>query len=401
MEDSITQKYSSLLDAQLQAFIRKSWYVGIVYALGDSLELLGMALTFWYGGQLLASREYQPIQFFVIFAAIVQGAQQAGLFLSITPNLAKATSAGNRILELRERTKSTQEASKYTGTREIPMTTVTTNGEEITEKSFAAQSPSGLGAKINFNDVNFTYPASNTPLFSHLSLAIEAGQFIAFVGPSGCGKTTTISLLERFYQPNSGSISFDGHDLEELEVREYRQNLALVSQEPKLFSGTIKQNLLLGVDESTVTDAQIEQVCRDAEIHDFIISLPSGYDTDLGQSSSTSLSGGQKQRVCLARALLRRPKLLLLDEATSSLDSQSEKLVQGAIERLAGQRNMTVIAVAHRLATIQKADVIFVFGERDTGGKRGSKIVERGSHSELLSRRGVYWSMCQAQALDK
>jgi len=206
-------------------------------------------------------------------------------------------------------------------------------------------------------------------------------------------------MLERFYEPTSGMITFNDQNLKDIEVSSYRQALSLVAQEPKLFDGTIRENLVLGIDEQDVSDSQIRQACKDAEIHDFIISLPEGYDTPLGINTQTSLSGGQKQRLCLARALLRSPSLLLLDEATSSLDSQSEKLVQAAIERLVAQRSMTVIAVAHRLATIQKADVIFVFGESEVG--RGSRILERGTHADLLRRRGAYWSMCQEQALDR
>lgn len=205
----------------------------------------------------------------------------------------------------------------------------------------------------------------------------------------------------------------------DIEVSSYRRALSLVAQEPKLFDGTIRENLILGLVEANVeiTDDKIIQACKDAEIHDFIISLPDGYATALGINTQTSLSGGQKQRLCLARALLRSPSLLLLDEATSSLDSQSEKLVQAAIERLVGQRCMTVIAVAHRLATIQKADVIFVFGESEVGS--GSRILEQGTHHDLLRRRGAYWQMvltlwnistarrsltllqCQEQALDR
>lgn len=378
MEDSIVERYRTLLQEQIQLSTKKAAYAMLIYAFTDSVELLGMALTFWYGGQLLGSREYQPMQFFVIYAATVQGAQAAGQYLSISVNVAKARASANRILALRDKVQTHHSTAM---TKVVP-------------------SQAGVGAKIDFQNVSFEYAENTVPLFSNLNISISAGQFVAFVGPSGCGKTTTISLLERFYQPSSGTITFDDTDINDLDMSSYRHNLALVSQEPKLFSGTIRQNLLLGVDESTVTEEQITQACRDAEIHDFIVSLPEAYATELGLNTQTALSGGQKQRLCLARALLRRPKLLLLDEATSSLDSQSEKLVQGAIERLAGQRSMTVIAVAHRLATIQKADVIFVFGERDVDGRKGSKIVERGSHGALLARKGVYWSMCQAQALD-
>jgi ATP-binding cassette subfamily B (MDR/TAP) protein 1 len=155
-----------------------------------------------------------------------------------------------------------------------------------------------------------------------------------------------------------------------------------VAQEPTLYEGTIRDNIALSVDSAT--DADIEAACTDAQIHEFIVSLPDGYNTRLGPKGM-SLSGGQKQRLSLARALLRKPRLLLLDEATSSLDSESEKLVQAAIERAAGNGKRTMIAVAHRLATIQKADVIFVMGS--------GKVLEQGSHQELLKKRGVYWQM--------
>lgn len=379
MEDTIINKYEGLLQEQIKKSTRKASYAMLIYAFSDSIELLGMALTFWYGGQLLASREYQPIQFYVIFAAIIQGAQAAGVYLSITPSIAQSKTAANRMLELRSKV------------------AIHSTSQVKTLDS----SETGVGAKVQFNNVNFHYPGQSIPLFSRLNITISPGQFVAFVGPSGCGKTTVISLLERFYDPASGTILLDGSDITTLDPQSYRRDLSLVAQEPRLFSGTIRQNLLLGVDESTISEEQIIQACRDAEIHDFVISLPDGYGTELGLNTQTALSGGQKQRLCLARALLRKPKLLLLDEATSSLDSQSERLVQGAIERLAGQRSMTVIAVAHRLATIQKADVIFVFGERDVDSRKGTKIVEYGTHRELLGRRGVYWGMCQVQTLDR
>jgi ABC-type multidrug transport system fused ATPase/permease subunit len=155
-----------------------------------------------------------------------------------------------------------------------------------------------------------------------------------------------------------------------------------VAQEPTLYEGTIRDNIALSVNSATDTD--IEAACVDAQIHEFIVSLPDGYNTRLGPKGM-SLSGGQKQRLSLARALLRKPRLLLLDEATSSLDSESEKLVQAAIERAAGDGKRTMIAVAHRLATVQKADVIFVMGS--------GKVLEQGSHQELLKKRGVYWQM--------
>jgi len=171
-----------------------------------------------------------------------------------------------------------------------------------------------------------------------------------------------------------------------MDVHEYRKYISLVAQEPTLFQGTIKENILLGVDETTATEESLFRACRDAEIHDFIISLPNGYNTDVG-TKGVALSGGQKQRLAIARALIRNPKILLLDEATSSLDSESEKLVQAAFERAGKGR--TVVCVAHRLATVQNADVIFVLGE--------GKVLEMGNHAALLKKRGVYYQMVSSE----
>ncbi|KAL1963409.1 hypothetical protein VTN77DRAFT_8425 [Rasamsonia byssochlamydoides] len=374
MEGYILEKYSSLLKQQIRQAFRRAWHATLVFALSDSVELCAMALTLWYGGQLLASREYDPLSFFVIYIAIVQGGQAAGQTFSLAPVFAQATSAANRIFSLRHKV-------------------------DQDRASLAAEPlPLQNGAKVELKQVSFKYPTRDAPIFLDLDVTIKSGQFVAFVGPSGCGKTTVISLLERFYDPTSGAIYFNGRDVRSIELSSYRRSLALVAQEPRLFDGTIRENLLLGLGEAC-SEEQMVQACKDAEIHDFIMSLPEGYGTELGIQTQTALSGGQKQRLCIARALLRKPSLLLLDEATSSLDSQSEKLVQAALERLAAQRRMTIVAVAHRLATTQKADTIFVFSGSEVG--RGSRIVERGSHQELLRRRGTYWQMCQAQALDQ
>jgi ATP-binding cassette subfamily B (MDR/TAP) protein 1 len=218
-----------------------------------------------------------------------------------------------------------------------------------------------------------------------LNISIEKGQYAAFVGPSGCGKTTIISLLERFYDVDSGhgAITCNGININDINVYDYRRHLSLVAQEPTMFRGTVRDNILFGIpDPDSVSEERIHQVCRDALIHDFIVSLPQGYDTDVG-SKGTALSGGQKQRIAIARALIRDPKLLLLDEATSALDSESEKIVQAAFERARSGR--TMIAVAHRLSTIQTADVIFVFDD--------GMVVEKGNHAELVKKQGVYWEM--------
>jgi ABC-type multidrug transport system fused ATPase/permease subunit len=227
----------------------------------------------------------------------------------------------------------------------------------------------------------FKYPTRDIPIFTGLNLTIKKGQFAALVGASGCGKTSIVSLIERFYDLQRGKILFNDICITDLDIKKHRSTLSLVAQEPTLLQGTIRENILLGV-PSSVPSSRLHQICRDAEIHDFIMSLPEGYDTDVG-NRGVALSGGQKQRIAIARALIRDPNVLLLDEATSSLDSESEKLVQKAFER-AGQ-GRTMLVVAHRLATVQNADVIFVLGE--------GKVLETGDHNQLLRKRGVYYQM--------
>lgn len=371
MEDMICQRYETLLQSHLQKAFNKSRFTTLLFATSDSIALACMALTFWYGGQLLGSREYNATQFFVVYIAVVNGSESAGSLLSFGPSklylntgypllmcvdMAQASAAANRILSFRTTSKSNS-------------------------KLDAELQDTEGGVKIELRDLWFKYPTRDIPIFTGLNLTVEKGQFAGLVGPSGCGKTSIVSLLERFYDLQKGKILCNGTNIAELDVRQYRKALSLVAQEPTLFQGTIKENILLGVEES-VSATQLHAACRDAEIHDFIESLPDGYNTDVG-NKGIALSGGQKQRIAIARALIRDPKILLLDEATSSLDSESEKLVQAAFERAGKGRTMVV--VAHRLATVQNADVIFVLGE--------GKVLEKGNHEQLLRQRGVYYQM--------
>jgi len=244
---------------------------------------------------------------------------------------------------------------------------------------------------IEFRDVHFRYPTRpEQPVLRGLNLTVKPGQYCALVGQSGCGKSTTIQLLERFYDPLVGGVYVDGKEITRYNVNEYRAFLALVSQEPTLYQGTIRENVLLGSTSDEVPDEAVIQACQDANIYDFIMSLPDGFSTVVG-SKGGMLSGGQKQRVAIARALLRDPKILLLDEATSALDSESEKVVQAALDKAA--RGRTTIAVAHRLSTIQNADVIYVLDQ--------GRIVESGTHDELLDLRGKYFELVNLQSLEK
>lgn len=238
---------------------------------------------------------------------------------------------------------------------------------------------------IEYRDVCFSYADGEMPeggeaarpVIDHMSLSIRPGETIALVGPSGGGKSTTCSLLPRFYDISSGSIAIDGQDVREVTQRSLRSAIGLVQQDVYLFDGTLRDNIAYG--RPGATDTEVEEAARKANIHEFIASLPEGYDTVVGERGSR-LSGGQKQRVAIARVFLKDPAILILDEATSALDNESEEAVQESLERLAADR--TTIIIAHRLSTIKNADEIATV-------ERG-RVVERGTHEELLARGGTY-----------
>ncbi|KAG8532088.1 GTPase-activating protein [Bacidia gigantensis] len=338
-----------------------------LYASSQSLMFLCNALAFWYGGTLIASREYSEFQFFLVFSAIIFGAQSAGTIFSFAPDMGKAKQAAQELKKLFDR---------------VP---------EIDSWSPDGQPLKHVEGTIEFRDVHFRYPTRpEQPVLKGLNLTVKPGQYVALVGASGCGKSTTIQLMERFYDPLSGGVYIDGQEISKLNLNEYRGFLALVSQEPTLYQGSIRDNILLGADREDIPEEAIVQACKDANIHDFITSLPEGFSTIVG-SKGSMLSGGQKQRIAIARALLRDPKILLLDEATSALDSESEKVVQAALDAAAQGR--TTIAVAHRLSTIQQADMIYVID--------GGRVVEHGTHNELLRARGKYFELVNLQSLEK
>ncbi|KAA8643122.1 hypothetical protein EYZ11_005820 [Aspergillus tanneri] len=366
-EQDVWDVYHSQLEAQGRKSLISVFKSSILYACSQALVFFCVALGFWYGGTLLGHHEYSVFRFFVCFSEILFGAQSAGTVFSFSPDMGKAKNAAAQFRKLFDRKPSIDIWS---------------------EKGIKLDSMEG---EIEFRDVHFRYPTRpEQPVLRGLNLSVKPGQYIALVGPSGCGKSTTIALLERFYDALSGRILVDGKDITDLNVNSYRSFLSLVSQEPTLYQGTIRDNIMLGVDKDEMSEEAIVQACKDANIYDFITSLPEGFNTVVG-SKGGMLSGGQKQRVAIARALLRDPKILLLDEATSALDSESEKVVQAALD--AAARGRTTIAVAHRLSTIQKADIIYVFDQ--------GKIVESGTHHELIRNKGRYYELVNLQSLGK
>ncbi|KAL8570228.1 hypothetical protein ACOMHN_029928 [Nucella lapillus] len=242
-----------------------------------------------------------------------------------------------------------------------------------------------LTGLIEFRDVHFRYPSRpDVPVLRGLSLLVHPGQTVAIVGASGCGKTTTVQLLLRFYDPQHGQISIDGHNVRDLNLRWLRDQMGVVSQEPVLFAATIADNIRYG--QPDVTNDLIQAAAMEANAHDFISQLPQGYDTTVGERGA-QLSGGQKQRIAIARALVRNPRILLLDEATSALDHKSEAVVQSALDK--ARQGRTTIVIAHRLSTIRHADVIVTL----SGGRK----MEEGSHEELMAQRSMYAQLVSLQ----
>ncbi|MYL58350.1 ATP-binding cassette domain-containing protein [Virgibacillus halodenitrificans] len=247
-----------------------------------------------------------------------------------------------------------------------------------------AKQISHLNGDISFNKVTFGYEKTQEPVLNALSFSIKAGETIAFVGPSGAGKTTICSLIPRFYDVESGSITIDGIDLRDMTKESLRKQIGIVQQDVFLFTGTLKENIAYG--NRDATDEEIKHAARQAHMEEFINELPDGYETQVGERG-LKLSGGQKQRIAIARMFLKNPPILILDEATSALDTETETIIQKALTELAKER--TTLIIAHRLATIKNADRIMVVTK--------SGIEEEGSHEELLQRDGIFAHLHKVQ----
>jgi ATP-binding cassette subfamily B protein len=296
---------------------------------------------------------------FVIYAVIVAGA--VGALTEIWGELQRAAGATERLVELLN--------AKDT----------------VIDPSDATPVAGRLKGAVTFDNVQFAYPSRpETQALDGVSFDVAPGETVALVGPSGAGKTTVIQLLLRFYDPSSGAIRLDGQALSAMTRADFRQHIALVPQEPVIFAATARENIRFG--RLDATDAEIEAAAKAAAAHEFLSALPEGYDSYVGERG-VMLSGGQKQRIAIARAILRDAPILLLDEATSALDAESERAVQTAVDRLA--ENRTTLVVAHRLATVKKADRILVFDQ--------GRIVASGSHDSLVADDGLYARLARLQ----
>jgi ABC-type multidrug transport system fused ATPase/permease subunit len=256
-----------------------------------------------------------------------------------------------------------------------------------TEEAPGAIDATGIKGNITFDNVGFTYP-DGTQVLHDIAFEAKPGQVVALVGLTGAGKTTLVSLIPRFYSATAGRVLIDGVDVHQYRVRSLRERIAIVLQDPVLFSGTIADNLRYG--RLTATQDEIEQAARAAHAHDFIARLPKGYETEIAEAGG-GLSGGERQRLSVARAILKDAPILILDEPTSSLDAISEEIVFSALRRLRAGR--TTIVIAHRLSTVRDADCILVLD--------GGKIAAKGKHEELLKSSQLYRRMCARLSVGK
>ena len=362
-EAYIQSEYDKALEAPSANLKRNAHIRGLLYGLANSFMFYAYAACFGYGGYLLVYEEGSLDSAFTIWKvaiAVLTGGMMVGMSFSSIMDVQGLFLAADLIFEVLDR-KPVIDSNPATGLK----------------------LSSQLEGNIAVTGGEFRYPTRpDVQVLNRINLAVKAGQKVALVGESGCGKSTMIQLIQRFYDLDGGSLKIEEQDIKKLNVPFVRSKLGIVSQEPVLFDRTIADNIRYGDNTRDVSMEEVIEAARKANIHSFVSGLPSGYETNIG-GKGKQLSGGQKQRVAIARALVRNPAILLLDEATSALDSESEKIVQDALD--AAQDGRTSISIAHRLSTIKNVDVIFVIEK--------GKVAEQGTHDDLLAMRGIYYNL--------
>jgi len=362
LEKHLLDLFSTATDKVLgDTMVKKATLYGFVQGWTDGVMIWILALIFWYGGKRVSEghAEFEGVfipVFCMFYLAMGMGQAENGVV-----NATKAADAAARVFKVIDRE------------------------SKVDFLSDKGTKPATCTGRIELQNVHFTYPARpDHKVCNGYNLTVEAGKTVALCGASGSGKSTAIQLIERFYDPDQGSVKLDGVDVKDLNVRWLRQQIGLVSQEPVLFSGTIAENI--GMGKPGASREEVIAAAQMANAHTFISEFPDGYDTDVGEKGG-QLSGGQKQRVAIARAMIKDPAVLLLDEATSALDTESERVVQAALDSLLTTHKRTTIMIAHRLSTIRNADKICVVNE--------GMVVEEGTHEELMAKGsgGYYYKL--------
>ncbi|XP_041844872.1 ATP-binding cassette, sub-family B (MDR/TAP), member 4 [Melanotaenia boesemani] len=359
------QRYHRNLEDAKRMGIKKALSTNIAMGFTFMMIYLSYALAFWYGSTLILSGEYTIGSVLTVFFVVIIGVFAMGQTSPNIQTFASARGAAHKVYSIID------------------------HNPTIDSYSEAGFKPDFIRGNIEFKNIHFNYPSrADVKILDNMCLSVTSGQTTALVGSSGCGKSTTIQLLQRFYDPQEGSITIDGHDIRSLNIRYLREMIGVVSQEPILFATSIAENIRYG--RPDVTQHEIEQAAKEANAYDFIMNFPDKFETLVGDRG-TQMSGGQKQRIAIARALVRNPKILLLDEATSALDAESETIVQAALDKV--QQGRTTIIVAHRLSTIRNADVI--------AGFQKGEVAELGTHNELMEKQGVYHTLVTMQTFQK
>ncbi|XP_073956330.1 ATP-dependent translocase ABCB1-like isoform X2 [Choristoneura fumiferana] len=358
-EEAVLKEYMAQLAPALASEKRATHIRGLVTGLSRGMFNFINASALTYGGHLIVSQGVAYNDILVTTQSLQMAAGESQNAFATAPDFQKGAAAAARVAEL------------------LAMEPTITDPPQPVVTDFKA------AGEISFKEVEFSYPTRpGVQVLKGLNLQVESFKTIAFVGQSGCGKSTVIQLLERYYDPDAGFVALDGTALTQLLLSEVRASYGLVSQEPVLFDLTIGENIAYGDNSRAVSREEVIDAAKQANIHSFVVTLPEGYDTNIGKKG-TQLSGGQKQRVAIARALTRKPKILLLDEATSALDTESEKVVQEALD--AAKAGRTCVMIAHRLSTVRDADLICVV--------HNGRVAEHGTHQQLMDLKKLYYNM--------